>query len=183
MDLLLCGYLPCTSYCGISIKPAELKSSQANRFGCNNNHNYLIDNKIGRFILHYIILVNGNWLLVIDYYHLPLTNYHLPITSYQSARLGPIKVVENRRQKAEVKRPKTEVLSSVFCLLSLLPPVVRVPDGFRLNVELSAQHFYQRLCPFYLKIGWGDGFVISYNTDINSLVGWCLAKIRWPLVF
>jgi hypothetical protein len=118
VDLPLCGYLPCTSYCGISIKPAEFKSSQANRFGCNNNHNYLIDNKIGRFIIHHIILVNGYWLLIITIYHLPITNYQLPVTSYQSARLGPIKVVENRRQKAEVKRPKTEVLSSVFATAS-----------------------------------------------------------------
>ena len=118
MDLSLCGCLQGTLYYGISIKPAEFKSSQANRFGCNNNHNYLIDNKIGRFIIHHIILVNGNWLLVITIYHLPFTNCQSPVTSYQSARLGPIKVVENRRQKAEVKRPKTEVLSSVFCLLS-----------------------------------------------------------------
>jgi len=168
--LPLCGYLPCTSYCGISIKPAELKSSQANRSGCNNNHNYLIDNKIGRFIIHHIILVNGYWLLVIDYYHLPFTNYQLPVTSYQSARLGPIKVVENnRRQKAEVKKPKTEVLSSVFRLLSLLPPVVRVPDGFRLNIELSAQLFYQRFCPIYLKVGRSFGFIVGYNTDTNTL--------------
>ncbi len=111
MDLLLCGYLLCTSYCGISIKPAELKSSQANRSGCNNNHNYLIDNKIGRFIIHHIILVNGYWLLVIGYYHLPLTIYQLPITSYQSARLGPIIVAGNRGQK-------TEDGSSVLCFPS-----------------------------------------------------------------
>ncbi len=107
----LCGYLPCTSYCGISIKPAEFKSSQVNRFGCNNNHNYLIDNKIGWFIIHHIILVNGYWLLVIDYYHLPLTIYQLPITSYQPARLGPIIAVRDSGQK-------TEDGSSVLCFPS-----------------------------------------------------------------
>lgn len=85
----------------LSIKPAEFKSSQVNRFGCNNNHNYLIDNKIERFIIHHIILVNGYWLLVIDYYHLPLTIYQLPITSYRPARLGPIIAVRDRGQKTE----------------------------------------------------------------------------------
>ncbi len=125
MDLLLCGYLPCTSYCGISIKPAELKSSQANRSGCNNNHNYLIDNKIGRFIIHHIILVNGYWLWVIDYYHLPLIIYQLPITSYQSARLGPIIVVEDRGQK-------TENGSSVLCFPSSVL-CYRQSSGYRMD--------------------------------------------------
>jgi hypothetical protein len=48
-------------------------------------------------------------------------------------------------------------------------PVGRIPDGFRLNVELSAQLFYQRFCSFYLKVGRGLGFVVGYNTDANSL--------------
>ncbi len=105
-------------YCGIFIKPAEFKSSQANRFGCNNNHNYLIDNKIGRFIIHHIILVNGYWLLVIDYYHLPLIIYQLPITSYQPARLSPIIVVKNRGQKTEDESSVSCFPSSVFATAS-----------------------------------------------------------------
>jgi len=77
VDLPFCGCLQRPLHFGILIKAAEFKSFQTDRFGCNNSHNYLIDNKIGRFIIQYIILVIGYWLL-------PFTTYLLPIASHQS---------------------------------------------------------------------------------------------------
>ncbi len=128
-------------------------------------------------------MVIGYWLLIITIYQLPITSYQLPVSPIRSYKSRREQKTEDRGQKTEDGSSVLCPLFSVFRLLSLLPPVVRVPNGVRPNVELSAQHFYQRFCPFYLKIGWGGGFVIGYDADINSLVGWCLAKIRWPLVF
>jgi hypothetical protein len=105
-------------YCGIFIKPAEFKSFQTDRFGCNNSHNYLIDNKIGQFI---ILRKVKNLLLAPRHCSFRRPNpssWPQDAGNSRSARLGPIIVVENRRQKAEVRRPKTEVLSSVFCFPS-----------------------------------------------------------------
>ena len=50
-----------------------------------------------------------------------------------------------------------------------LLPIAGIVDGFGLNAELSAELFYQCLCPFYLEVGWVSGFAVGHNTDSDSL--------------
>ena len=59
-------------------------------------------------------------------------------------------------------------LAGFYRALSLLP-IVGIVDVLELNVELSAQSFYQCLYPFYLEVGWKGGFTVSYNADADSL--------------
>jgi hypothetical protein len=58
--------------------------------------------------------------------------------------------------------------SAFYRTLSLLP-IAGIVDGFGLNAELSAELFYQCLCPFYLEVGWVSGFAVGYNTDSDGL--------------
>ena len=51
----------------------------------------------------------------------------------------------------------------------LLLPIAGVVDGLGLDVELSAQPFYQCLYPFYLAVGWARLRRVSYDADADSL--------------
>jgi len=69
-------------------------------------------------------------------------------------------------------KPKARVSNkSCFAPLlwdSFLSPITWVIDGLGANVELSAQLFYQCLCPFYLEVGWAGGFTVGYNAEAYS---------------
>ncbi len=73
-----------------------------------------------------------------------------------------------KRGKSKAGRQTKAVLPAKQSGLCLLP-IIGIVDMLGPNVELSAQSFYQCLCPFYLEVGWAAGFTVGYNTDTDSL--------------
>ena len=61
------------------------------------------------------------------------------------------------------------IVENGFSIYSLLLPAIRIPYGFWLDIELSAQFSNKFLCPFHLKVRWKRSFIIGNNTDIDRL--------------
>lgn len=87
----------------------------------------------------------------------------------------------------EMKRYDKAVLSGFSQGGLQLLPIAGVVDIVGLNVKLSGQLFYERPCPFYLKVCWADGFVVGYNADSDGLTAAVPGSVRYdrplPLPF